>query len=688
VKHEPDSSHYMKLQYILSLGFICTVICISCVENESATTSKKTIKEPLRREDSFFGLHFDFHAGYYDNKIGETLSYELLDSMLSMVKPDYVQIDCKGHAGISSYPTKVGYPASGFVKDPYPVWRDATRKNGVTLFVHYSGLYDCEAVKKHPGWAILDSNGKHSASKASVKGPYVDSILIPQFKELIDNYEINGGWVDGECWALELDYSDYMLKAFLNETGMKKVPCSPDDEGWNEFFEFNRRSFRQYVRHYVDELHKYDPDFQITSNWAFSSLMPEPVDINIDFISGDFTPNNSVYSGLYEARCIAPQGKPWDLMAWSFAYDGKTGTSVVKSPVQLMQTAATVISMGGGYQVYFQQNRDASIKPWNFGLMKEVADFCRERQPFCKGSVPVPQIALLYSTANFKKNSERLYHNSSKINDPIKGILNMLLDKQNAVEILMEHHLKGRMDKYPLIIIPECQYLESEFIEELLQYVNEGGNLLIIGAETLNMFSGQLNVELKESVPGTRHLAWDDQMAGINTVFRDFIPGNDVETCGKVFSVPDFRFPYQPAATITKYGKGEIAAVYFNIGSNYLKMSNPVYRNFIHSMVRELFPEPMVEVTGSEHIAITLNQLNNKIALHLINMSGEHANTNVARFDDIPPVGPLQVKMRLDKRPKKLMLQPDNIPLKYKYVKGELKTEIKKIDIHSIVIIE
>jgi hypothetical protein len=75
-------------------------------------------QEKLRRSDSFFGWHFDFHATEVDKNLGENFDTELLDHFLRQTKPDYIQIDSKGHPGFSSYPTKVGYSADSFVKDP------------------------------------------------------------------------------------------------------------------------------------------------------------------------------------------------------------------------------------------------------------------------------------------------------------------------------------------------------------------------------------------------------------------------------------------------------------------------------------------------------------------------------------------------------------------------------------------
>ena len=81
----------------------------------------------------------------------------------------------------------------------------------------------------------------------------------------------------------------------------------------------NREAFQRYLRHYITEVKRTHPEFQFCSNWAFSDHMPEPVCAPVDFLSGDYSPQDSVNSARFSARYLARQGKPWDLMAWSFA---------------------------------------------------------------------------------------------------------------------------------------------------------------------------------------------------------------------------------------------------------------------------------------------------------------------------------------------------------------------------------
>jgi hypothetical protein len=382
--------------------------------------------QPLKRAESYFGIHFDFHANQDDMEIGKTFTPEMIDSFLMVVKPDYVQVDCKGHPGYSSYPTRVGNQAGGFTRDILKIWREVTARHNVALYVHYSGLWDTKAVSDHPEWARINADGQPDRQKAAYRGGYLDNLLIPQLKEISD-YGLDGAWVDGECWATGLDYSPELLVQFRKETGIASAPRSREDPGFQEFVELNRKAFRSFVREYVDEIHQYNPDFQITSNWAFSSMMPEPVDVNVDYLSGDVAGQNCVYNAGFQARCMALQGKPWDLMAWGFTYDfGDAGHFAgPKSITQLEQEAAEVMAMGGGFQAYFTQNRDGSIKPWYFGPMGELSEFCHERQPFCKGAEAIPQIGLWYSTFSKRKQTAQVYGWNVR---NVEGNLSMLLD--------------------------------------------------------------------------------------------------------------------------------------------------------------------------------------------------------------------------------------------------------------------
>ena len=653
------------------------------------TAKKKTVPKRLKRAESFIGIHFDFHAGDDCTRIGEGVTRRMVADIVRQVKPDYIQCDCKGHRGLSSYPTRAGHQAPGFARDQLKIWREVTAAHGVALFMHYSGVWDREAVRRHPSWARIDENGKRDPNNTSVFGPYVDKLLIPQMKELSDVYGVDGVWVDGECWSTARDYSKRALDAFRRETGIRRVPRKPEDEGYFEFSEFCRDAFRRYLKRYVDAMHAHNPDFQIASNWAYSSFMPEPVTVDVDYISGDYSMQNSVNTARIEARCMVHQGKPWDLMAWSFSGRFREQPYSTKTVAQLQREAAVVLAAGGGFQAYFKQKRDGSIFPWTMKLMAEVAAFCRARQAVTHRAMPVPQVGLLLSTHAFYRENPRLFSNFSGILKPLQGVLAALLEGQHSVEIVEEHHLEGRLSEYPLIVVPEWKELAPAFKRRLREYVRGGGRLLLIGPDAARLFKNELKVAFRgKAEERIRFLGHGGWLGGVRARMAAVTLKPGARAFGRLYQADDDRGPWEPAASVARLGKGAVAAVHFDVGARYVEGRTTVLRDFLSALVRELFPRPMVEVAGSHSVDLAVNRKDGRLCVNLVNTAGEHANPEVHTFDEIPPVGPLTVTVRLPKKPRRITRHPGGRSVRFAWRKGEAVVRLPRLAIHDILVVE
>ena len=640
--------------------------------------------EKLRRADCFFGVHFDLHASEDITDAGLTLTPEMIDTFLTKVRPDFIQIDCKGHPGISSYPTKVGFHVKGFQKDPLKLWREVTEKNNVGLYMHFSGVWDNKVVNEHPDWAVVKPNGEKSTQKVSFFSPYLDQYMIPQLKELSSEYHVDGAWIDGECWAVEPDYSEASTKRWTQNTGYSEVPRIPGDRLYPQYVDYTRSLFREHMRTYIDAIHDFDPNFQITSNWAYSSMMPEPVTINVDFLSGDVTPQNGVMRSAFEARCLAPQGKPWDLMAWGFSWNGEKMPMSTKSSIQLKQEAAQIMAMGGGVQFYYQQNRDLSLKPWLATTLSELSAFCRERQSFCHKATAIPQIALLFPTLSYQRNSNSAFSGPP---DKLQGTLNALLDNQYAVEILMEHHLTGKMNRYPLIVIPECDYLEPSLLTELRTYLKNGGNILVLGTETAGIFTRELGIEsANKSEEKAMFISAANRLGSILSPLLEVKLLPESQPLANIYTVNDYTYKSETvAASIRQVGKGKIAAIYFNAGSAYSQYKTPVIRDFIAETITQLSPQQMVEVTGSHLVHVAVNKLNGKTLINFINVAGEHTNQSAIGYDQVPPLHDLNINIKTAHKPSKIVLQPEGKELEFTYKNGQSTLLLPRLEIHSIL---
>jgi hypothetical protein len=652
------------------------------------------VPTPAATAKRYFGLHFDFHAEGGDKMVGRNLSEAQLDSLLTAVNPDFIQVDCKGHPGVSSYPSKVATATvtPQIAKDPLAFYRAVTRKHGVALYLHYSGVFDYAALAKHPDWAVRKADGSSDPSKTSVHGPYADSLMIPQLRELAD-YGADGVWVDGECWATQLDYSERALAKFRAATGIQTVPRSENEPGYGAFREFARQSFVDYLGHYVDAVHRHKSTFRIASNWAYSSMMPEPITTNVDYLSGDLTPGNSVNSAALEGRIMAAQGqlyhKPWDLMSWGFWYTfGPTRQGDQKTAVHLMQDAAEILAVGGGFQTYYQQQRDASLPIRQLPVMTKVSKFVRARQPFCEGSVSIPQVAVVYANTTVRAFNKSPFGNEQT--GRVSGVLTALLDAQLPAEVLSEQHLSGRMNQYPVIVLSQQDSLDADFRRELLDYARQGGNLLIIGAESTRQFGAELGV--------TPTGGKKNELA---TVLHN---GESVILTGPVLPVritseatrPIGQFLRSEAgdpipgvvASETPYGKGRLTAVYADLSADYRKHQSPKLRDFMASLMQPLLPRPLVTVNGSHLVHIVLNRQNNRLAVNLINTGGRHADPQVFTYDEVPPLTNLTVRLRIDRKPKRIVQQPENRSLPVRYADGVATVTVPQLTLHSILVVE
>ena len=637
-----------------------------------------------RREESFFGMHFDFHAGRDQTGIGSNCDPALIGRMLEAVQPDYVQCDTKGHAGASSYPTKVGNPAKGIEADILRMWREETSKRRIALYAHHSGVWDNLAIERHPDWAACGQDGQPSKEKTSVFGPYADELLIPQLIELANLYGLDGAWVDGECWAQMVDYSAAAQRAYEAET-QRKTP-KEGEPGYDEYLEFNRQGFRRYLAHYISEVKKAAPHFQIASNWLYTSFVPEEKTIPVDFISGDYSPSDSVNTARVEAYCLMNQPQPWDLMAWGFNI--QDGYHCVKELRQLCQEAAVVISVGGGFQFYNRQ-LVGTVQEWAIPMWAELAKFCRAREALCHRAKTVPQVALIHSTKAFYHNKRNLFTPyGCKLTEDLKGSLFAVLDNQYSAEILMTHHTDRDLSAYGMIIVPNVTAIEETLKQRLLDYAAAGGIVVISGGNAMKLFEDELGVSIKDSEPQERilHLSENGQRApakvrcveaeAVTAVPAAYALTDDAEDASKL-----------PVLFRRQIGRGLLFGVAFDLGRTYLSAQSAVLRRFA-GRILSAFTTPAVRVYGSSLVQVALCEKDGQRRVNLLNLAGAHADTKVRSFDEIPPLCDLTVTLATEKTPSKVTMEPEGEKLKFYHTGGLLHISVPKLDIHAVITVE
>jgi len=638
-----------------------------------------------RRSDSAFGLHFDFHATPQRcNAVGATLKEEDIREICRLLHPDFIQVDCKGHPGWASYPTECGNAMPKFAMDTLALWRRVTREEGVALYLHYSGVIDHKYCAEHPEDAVMNADGTRSDCSVRTNGSYADTLLIPQIKELAGKYGVDGVWIDGECWGTQADYDPETVAAFEKEYGVLlhgKLPAAPEDSYYNEYLAFCRELFRRYVRYYTDEIHKEYPDFQIASNWAFTDHMPEAVTANVDFLSGDFNPWNSFNVARYAGRAIAQQNCTWDLMAWNFrsALPDKP-VGVPKHPVQIMQEAAAVLAVGGGFQNYITQYPDGSPRMEQIRRMKPVADFIREREPYCFRGKAVHEAAILLST--WDRNLEAGMFGRNGYERTV-GLVSVFCDAGQSVEITGEHTLRGNCDAYKMIVIPElAKGLAPDMMKEFLTYAENGGSLMLVGSNTCRIFSEFLPAKIENLPDEWQWVSLDHEVIG-KMQYTHAIrteDGENVVWCGTEEKETNI-----PCGVILNHGKGKVGMLAVDIGLQYWNCTQFMHRDIIRMFSEKLYT-PMVKIEKAlGMLEIVELCKNDTLYIQLINGNGQHAGTSAATEDFIPPVVDVELSLALDTEPHAIMLQPEGRKLAFTYANGHAAVKLDRVDLHEIL---
>lgn len=660
-----------------------------------------------------FGLHYDLHARADDTSLGTRCSKGELVPMLEVMKPDFVQTDCKGHAGYTSWLSKSKHASvpKHLKRDALKQWRAATKELGLPLHCHYSGIWDKAAGEKNPDWSVIDEKGKVAGApfgqnkgaptgeKMCPLGPYLDELMIPQMKELIDQYEVDGFWIDGDLWAVEPCYCKRCRSAFKKKTSVSVPPKKKDDPNWPLWWNFTRENFESYVTKYCDAVHQHKPGVLVCSNWLQTFNHPGEPAVPTDWISGD---NASVW-GLDHSRCearfLSTRRKPWDIMLWSFYFSrgmGKPdGPPTAKQPQMLMQEAAVILSFGGHVQLYENPAgvRDGRLIEWRQKRMADVGRFVKKRRTLCQGTETLPQVAILHSEHHVRNTADGSNMMWGVDTGPVRAAVYSLLENHYGVDVLDEWALLPRLSEFPAVVAPERHEMSDEMVTALKAYVKNGGKLLVTGAQSLHKFGpGFLGVTRgKIQKDKAFHISAADGSVPLFSKEWRLVKTKGASTVKFLSKTPflNHREASFPAMTINRVGKGCVGFIPAAIFNDFELNRYPLTRAFIGEVAKKTFGKLSFQIDAPSCVDCSLRKKGNKTIVHLINrLSGIPNTPGNGGIDEIPQIGPLTFHISLPNKPKTLKASFEKGDLKWSFSKGTVTVKLSSLHIHQAIVIE
>jgi hypothetical protein len=231
--------------------------------------------------------------------------------------------------------------------------------------------------------------------------------------------------------------------------------------------------------------------------------------------------------------------------------------------------------------------------------------------------------------------------------------------------------------------------LTPEFRKALTDFVEQGGNLLLLGEKCARLFEPILGVSFK-GISESR-IAELGSASGVTSANGEWqkVKLITAATAGFFYPTRDTRKDGQIAATVNSFGKGKVGAVYGPLASVYFRSHHPWLREFIGNLAAELFPSPAVRVEGPDCLDVSLRTTRDgKLSIHLLNTAGMPLPDRYSFTDFIPPLENTRLTIKTAARPKSVAWVPDGGALDWSWSEGRLSVTVPRLKIHGIVIIE
>ncbi|MBI5093146.1 MAG: hypothetical protein HZB26_11990 [Candidatus Hydrogenedentes bacterium] len=409
--------------------------------------------------------------------------------------------------------------------------------------------------------------------------------------------------------------------------------------------------------------------------------------VPLDYLSGDFSPSFGAERACAEARFLAGRRKPWDLMAWSFLTTDEQGWTTKTVP-HLCQELSEVLAQGGATFIYDVPQRSGRLTDWHQDVLAQVAAFCRKRQALCHQTETIPQVAILHSETFFYKNNQPLY-NFAWANYPIEGALHAVLENGYSADLLNEEALVARMSAYPIVIVPEQEGLPANVIDALKTYVQNGGHLLVSGANTAQEYPELAGVKIAEGQHDKAYVPADGGSVIVPGPWQNVTLAGATELAPLLKQQdPALDQAGTPAATVNRVGKGVVVAIHGPVFRSYVRAHFPRLRCFIGGALAAL-DAPAAKVDGPWWIEMSARKKDTRLLIQLVNRSAAgYTAPNRHMVESVPDAGPFSVSIPLAASPKRCYVAPDEAGLEWSWKDGTLTARIGGLAIHNVLVIE
>ena len=624
-------------------------------------------------------VHLDFHTSELIEGVGKFFDADDFKKKLQDAKIDSITLFAKCHHGCFYYED------TNFFKHPYLCGSlldkqvQACKEIGVSAKIYISAGLDEHVAKEHPDWIVSTEVGVQPPNRffrrLCMNTPYLD-LLKAQTEEVVKKYQPDGVFFD--IVGTLPCYCDRCL-ADMEKKGLDKTKEEDAIKQAQDVFQ-----------HYLDEMNKtvraIKPDCLIFHNAGNFSVGGNDLIDACDQLETEALPTGS-WRGYdhfpLSISYIRRKGKNCIGMTGKFHKNwGEFGAYKYKDA--LKYEAAQSLALDAGFSIGDQLHPTGIMDAYTYESIAYVNEYIVPREKWRGGSY-------LAEAALYSPEEDQARYGSARI----------LFEEKILFDLIEEEEISNR---YKLIVLPfDRELTRSEYIK-LKAYVKGDGKLLAMGKNVC--YDGNVAFDL-----GAQYC------------------GEDVETPCYIRANYPLRYAdkmplvaYEKAYNVSATGRvlAEKISPYFKReGARFCShMHTPCDYNKISAAITEgadgiylasdLFTQYAIDgsLTAKQLIAPLLDRLlgERKIVTNLPS-SGKvavyekegrtvchlwYANTikrgdGVEVIEDIVTLSKVNVSLKMDESPKKVVLQPEGVDLDFTYKNGRVEFSIKDFNCYHIV---
>jgi len=441
--------------------------------------------------------HFDFHS-HRDVRIGMNPNPQEVADQLADAGVEEIITFAKGHCGYSYYPTDVPtcYVHPQMKGDPFGDIAKAVSDKGIRVLAYVSFGIDGEGTRHNPHWAQHTANGRMENDDWFICicpfTPYVDECVLPQVAELIERYPIQGFFFDTMS-AFAACYCEYCQKAF-NEAYGRDLPHpekdAQDDPIWGVYGKFRHDRGLALIDRVTEFIQERLPGAAVGFNQIGSPPNPEKVPagctrLTLDFATFGHQSRQASRSAAYGSMSPVPA----DVMPTIF--NGGWGDWSTAPFERLEQIAVPIWARNCNAYLGDRLHPDNRLAEPTKKALKQIKEIRSRIEPLLppedSGAELTPDVLIVLSIANQYGADYRFFAGDSfgtNSRDRLltyDGATDLMLDAGVNYAASPEHSLATALPRVKLAMLAECEAISVETNNLLRKFVEDGGQLLIVG---------------------------------------------------------------------------------------------------------------------------------------------------------------------------------------------------------------